>query len=69
MTRIATAIGLILIPTVAAAHPAHGSGENFGVLHFLSDPFHVALTAGVVMAILAIRHAMLGRHSFTRKVK
>lgn len=61
MTRITILIVAILIPGVAAAHPQHASGGDFGLVHFLTDPFHVGLTIGAALAFLAVRSFVLDR--------
>jgi len=53
-----TVAGLLLLPGVSAAHPGHGA--EFGLLHYLTDPFHLAgavliAAAGVVLVALARR--------------
>ena len=55
MSKIATAAGWILLPSLAAAHPEHGAGGDFGIGHFLTDPFHVGLAAGVIGLFLVVR--------------
>jgi hypothetical protein len=62
MTRIAIVIGTILLPGVAAAHPDHSSGE-FGLAHYLTDPFHVGLTLAGVLLFVALRRALLRSRS------
>ena len=66
MTKIAIMIGAILLPGVAAAHPGHTSGGDFGLLHYLTDPSHVGLTAIAVLIFLAARRSMLRRRSLMR---
>ena len=63
MTRIMTLIVAILLPGVAAAHPQHASGGDFGLSHFLTDPFHIALTIGAALAFLAVRRLVLRRRT------
>jgi len=59
MSRLAFAIGMVLIPGVAAAHPDHFSGGGYGIVHFLTDPFHVALSAAAILVLLAVRRSLL----------
>ena len=66
MSKLAITIGAVLIPGAAAAHPEHASGADFGLLHFLTDPFHVALTAAAVLVLLAVRWSFLRRGSMSR---
>ena len=54
MTRITTTIGAVLVPGLAAAHPDHTTGGDFGLAHFLTDPFHVALTCGTILLLAAV---------------
>ena len=56
MTKIALATPVLLIPSVAAAHPEHFSGGSYGLAHFLSDPFHLAfLLAGTLVGLATWR--------------
>lgn len=66
MSKIAIMILAILLPGVAAAHPGHASGGDFGLLHFLTDPFHVGMTVAAILVFLAARRAMLRRLSSQR---
>ncbi len=61
MTRIAIVLGATLLPGVAVAHPAHGSAQGLGVLHYLTDPFHVGLTAVALLGVAAVCKLTLGR--------
>ena len=59
MTRIVTLATLCaLLPGVAAAHPDHASGGDFGLLHFVSDPFHVGLSAAALLLFVAARRSL-----------
>ena len=62
MRKLAIAIGAILIPGVAAAHPEHASAGNFGFAHYLSEPFHVALAGAAILLIVVVRRLLLERH-------
>ena len=66
MTRITILIVAIFLPGVAAAHPQHASGGDFGLVHFLTDPFHVGLTIGAALAFLAVRRLALRRRALNR---
>ena len=67
MTRIAiTCCGSLLLPAVAAAHPDHASGGDFGLLHFVSDPFHVGLAAAAALTALALGRALRRRRALER---
>lgn len=63
MTKIATAGLVALIPGIAAAHPEHASAENFGLVHYLTDPFHIGLAAVAVLLAVVVRRSMLRRRS------
>lgn len=39
--------------SAALAHPNHGTTEGHGVMHYLSEPMHVAVGAAAVVAIIA----------------
>lgn len=69
MARIATAltilIGVALAPGLAAAHPDHSSGD-FGLAHYLTDPFHVGLTVAGVVLFLAVRRLVVRRRAVER---
>lgn len=66
MSKIAIIIAAILLPGAAAAHPDHASGGEFGLVHYLTDPFHVGLTVAAVLLFLVARRSMLRRHAFKR---
>ena len=65
MSKFAITIGALLIPGTAAAHPEHASGGDFGLVHFMTDPFHVALTAAGVLLFLAVRRLFLRYRSMS----
>ena len=45
-------------PVVAWAHPGHGiDGGSHGLMHYLTEPLHVALALGVVAVAVAGRVA------------
>ncbi len=69
MSKLAIAIGAVLIPAAAAAHPGHASGGDFGLAHFVTDPFHVALTAAAVLLFLAVRRSLLRHRSMSRTAR
>ena len=55
MTRLAAAL-LLLLPVASAAHPEHGPDEAVGLSHYLTEPYHVAIGAiVVVLFLLALR--------------
>jgi len=57
MTRLAIPALLSLFPALAAAHPDHLGSEPTGLVHLLTDPFHLGVTliAGVPLIWLARR--------------
>ena len=55
MTKLATAIATLIVPTLAAAHPDHLGDAAPGLAHFLTDPFHVGLIVLAVAGGLALR--------------
>jgi hypothetical protein len=61
MREFAIAVGALLAPTTAAAHPDHVPGGDFGLVHHLTDPFHLWTAAliglGVALAWVALRRA------------
>jgi len=61
MNKLLITIGAVLIPDAAAAHLEHASGGDFGLVHFVTDPFHVALTSAAVLLFLAVRRSLLRR--------
>ncbi len=69
MSRLVVTIGAVLIPSAAAAHPEHLSGGDFGLAHFVADPFHVALTVAAVLLFLALRRSLLRSRPVSRWVR
>ncbi len=69
MSKLAITIWALLIPGAAAAHPEHASGGGFGLAHFMTDPFHVALTAAAVLLFLAVRRSLLRSPSMGQSVR
>lgn len=66
MRKFATILGTILLPGVVAAHPEHASVGDAGLLHFVTDPFHVGLTLVAVVFAVAVRKSMTRRQSLSR---
>ena len=52
--RLAMAMSALLVPGIAGAHPDHAAGGDFGIVHFVTDPFHVGLTVALVLLLLAV---------------
>jgi hypothetical protein len=67
MTRISTMFAILLLPGVAAAHPNHLSGGDYGLLHFVTDPFHVGMTAAAVLLFLVARRSLTRRRALNRR--
>jgi hypothetical protein len=59
MSKLAVTIGAVLIPGAASAHPEHASGGGFGLVHLVTDPFHVALTTAAVLLFLLVRRSLV----------
>lgn len=69
MSKLAVAVGAVLMPGAAAAHPGNASGGDFGLVHFVTDPFHVALTAAAILLFLAVRRSLLRHRSMSRTAR
>jgi len=69
MSKLVITIGAVLIPGAAAAHPEHASGGDFGLVHFVTNPYHVALTAAAVLLFLAARRSLLRSRSMSRSAR
>lgn len=60
-TRIFTLIALlsVLVPSMALAHPGHGTFDGISVMHYLTSPLHVILVLAIVLVnVFAIRFAV-----------
>jgi len=44
MLRFAIPTLVTILPSLAIAHPDHLSGEPTGLVHLLTDPFHLGVT-------------------------
>lgn len=42
---------LLASPVVVLAHPGHGSGDGFSVIHYLKEPEHIVWLALLVVGI------------------
>ncbi len=69
MTKIATTLGAVLVPGIAAAHPEHFSGGAFSIVHYLTDPFHVGPTCAAILLFVAASRSVRRRHSMNRKAQ
>ena len=67
MTKIATTLGAVLVPGIAAAHPDHFSGGAFGIVHFLTDPLHVGLICAAILIVVAGSRSVRRRHVLNRQ--
>ena len=54
MRYLLLATMLILVPTAVSAHPDHLAGAPVGLLHHLSDPFHISMAAAGVLFLASI---------------
>lgn len=68
MKKTVITVGAMLMPGIAAAHPEHFSGGDFGIVHYLTDPFHVGLTCVGVLFFIAASRLVRRRHSLNRRV-
>ncbi len=69
MRKLAITIATGLIPGAAAAHPEHATGGDFGLLHLVTDPFHVALTAVAILLFLTVRRSLLRSRSMSQSAR
>ncbi|MBX3159013.1 MAG: hypothetical protein KF773_23805 [Deltaproteobacteria bacterium] len=65
--RVSLAIAALIsaLPSVASAHPGHGTTESGTWAHYLGDPLHVA-AVGAALAGLALAKIALGGDSIHR---
>ena len=56
MRCLLLALVLFLVPTAMSAHPDHSAGTPAGLLHYLSDPFHLsmAVAGGLLLASVVV---------------
>ena len=47
-----TSLLALLVPSIAFAHPGHGHTDPGSWTHYLTEPFHVAVLAGAVAAVV-----------------
>ncbi len=53
---------LCLMPLVAEAHPLHEPGVHYGLMHYLSEPYHLGTLALLGLSgVIAWRWARRGR--------
>jgi hydrogenase/urease accessory protein HupE len=53
-----TRLLLLLVPTLAFAHPGHGHTEPTSWTHYLTEPVHVALLVIAAVTVLAWRRVL-----------
>lgn len=59
-TRIFTLIAFlsVLVPSLALAHPGHGTYDGLNLMHYLTSPLHVIAVLGIILVnVVAIRYA------------
>lgn len=66
MTRIMTSVGVFAAPGMAMAHPQHAVSESYGLVHLVTDPFHVSMSLAAVASFLLLRRLMLRRRAASR---
>ena len=66
MARVMSLVSVLAVPGVAQAHPQHGAGDSLGLVHFISDPFHLGLTLVAVLSAVALRTFVLRRRAASR---
>lgn len=66
MKKLVAPIVGLLAPGVALAHPDHLTDGGQGLGHLFTDPFHLALSVGVVAAFLVLRRLALRRRAAAR---
>lgn len=45
---------LFLAPTSASAHPDHSAVAPVGLLHYLSDPFHLSVAVVGILVLVSV---------------
>ena len=66
MSKIWIATGTVLFPGIAVAHLDHVAGDDFGLVHYLSDPVHIALAGTAVLLFATVRWFARGNHAVDR---
>lgn len=72
MRSVALSIVAALVASPASAHPDHGSGGAVGLAHYVTNPFHVAMTLvalGVVVLALGVWRARRGRSTAALRLR
>jgi hydrogenase/urease accessory protein HupE len=58
-------VGLVAFASSALAHPGHGDpGNDFGLVHYLTEPMHIAVGFGLLIGLLLL--TKLVRRSISR---
>ena len=62
-SMIAALMGLLAFAPAASAHPGHGEpGNDFGLIHYLTEPLHIGVgVCGLVLIFLAFKLFRSGR--------
>jgi hydrogenase/urease accessory protein HupE len=56
---LVVAIVVVLVPSLALAHPGHGQSDGGSLRHYLTEPEHLVALLAVVAAVVLV--AALGR--------
>lgn len=54
MRNFAIAIATAFLPGAALAHPGHGTGDGFELLHYLATPEHLLPAAAGALTMLGL---------------
>lgn len=63
MRKVAAAMQIVFWPGNALAHSGHFSGESYGISHFVTDPFHLVISAVAISLYLVLRRVVVRRRS------
>ena len=70
MRNLVSFIGWILTASAVSAHPEHAGSDGVGLLHYVTDPFHIAtgvLTIGVALLIIGAWRVHRRRAAFSHR--
>ena len=70
MRNLVSFTGGILTASAVRAHPDHAGSDSVGLLHYVTDPFHIAtglLTIGVALLIVGAWRVHRRRAAFTHR--
>ena len=64
-------VACMLVATSASAHPGHGvPGSGFSLAHHLTEPLHVLMIVGTLVALGALSFRLARRHrSEARRIR